>query len=293
MYKTIVLASDGSEESLHAAEVAARVGLLEGSLVLGVNALDASGVTMHGLMTLGEEDRQRFRAVVVKKTLGPLEEVLAKAQSRSIETLVVESSPAAGVTSTAKDRGADLIVVGRRGLGALQSFFMGSVSQRVLELSDRPVLVVPKGAALEPLSARPLELLVTTDFSEKAHPAIEHASELAKAFGAKIHLLFVRPKQEPPSGPEASNDCGSSVHKKCLDALTKIESTLRARGVAVTHEIARGDVVKTILEIREKRGSQLIVMGAQGKNALERFIVGSFTINTVKLSPVPVLVVRD
>jgi nucleotide-binding universal stress UspA family protein len=51
----------------------------------------------------------------------------------------------------AETLGADLIVVGSRGLGGVKAAVQGSVSRSVLQHSDRPVLVVP---AAEPISRR-------------------------------------------------------------------------------------------------------------------------------------------
>lgn len=59
-----------------------------------------------------------------------------------IESEVIEGSPAEALIRVAQDRDAREIVVGSRGLGRLRSL-VGSVSHRLLEQSDRPVVVVP------------------------------------------------------------------------------------------------------------------------------------------------------
>lgn len=68
---------------------------------------------------------------------------IADAEQRAaIGHAVVEGEPAEGLMRVARARDAREIVVGSRGLGRLRAV-MGSVSHRLLERSDRPVVVVP------------------------------------------------------------------------------------------------------------------------------------------------------
>lgn len=60
----------------------------------------------------------------------------------NIDTLVWSGSPADEIVRAAKEVGADLIVIGSRGTGAVDSLFMGSVSHRVMHYAHCPVLVV-------------------------------------------------------------------------------------------------------------------------------------------------------
>jgi nucleotide-binding universal stress UspA family protein len=59
-----------------------------------------------------------------------------------IETTVELGDPAQTILEQAKTHGADLIVMGRRGLGPLPGLFLGSVSTKVLHLADCACLTV-------------------------------------------------------------------------------------------------------------------------------------------------------
>ena len=59
-----------------------------------------------------------------------------------IEKLVIHGSPAQTILDQAKKGGHDLIVMGSRGRGEMQSLLLGSVSHHVLQASPVPVLVV-------------------------------------------------------------------------------------------------------------------------------------------------------
>lgn len=64
-----------------------------------------------------------------------------------VETDLLGGPPAQAITQAAKARDADAIVIGSRGLGRLRVAALGSVSNQVLHLADRPVTVVPEQAA--------------------------------------------------------------------------------------------------------------------------------------------------
>jgi nucleotide-binding universal stress UspA family protein len=78
-----------------------------------------------------------------------LDRALAKALQAGVdaEAEIVEGNPAREIVDAAKLRGADMIIVGSRGLGAISSMFLGSVSRDVLSEADRPVLIVKETPA--------------------------------------------------------------------------------------------------------------------------------------------------
>ncbi|MGE0425742.1 MAG: universal stress protein, partial [Reyranellaceae bacterium] len=59
-----------------------------------------------------------------------------------VATRIAVGDPAAVVVETARESKADLIVIGRRGLGGIGSTLLGSVSLKVSQIADTPVLTV-------------------------------------------------------------------------------------------------------------------------------------------------------
>ena len=84
---------------------------------------------------------------VAGQTAPTADEILAHAKEIVPPDLAVEfheksGAPTREIVRMAKKIGADLIVVGGRGLGALEGFFLGSVSQGVIEDAECAVMVV-------------------------------------------------------------------------------------------------------------------------------------------------------
>jgi len=57
-------------------------------------------------------------------------------------TVLKEGSPARKIIETAREQGADLIVLGNRGTGGALTWLLGSVSRQVTDSCTAPVLVV-------------------------------------------------------------------------------------------------------------------------------------------------------
>jgi nucleotide-binding universal stress UspA family protein len=95
------------------------------------------------------EHRDRAWSVLDGLLLGDAAELA----ETTYETELVEGPPSAAIVAVARKHDADEIVVGSRGLGSVRAL-LGSVSHELLEIADRPVLVIPAGALSGP-SASP------------------------------------------------------------------------------------------------------------------------------------------
>ena len=91
-----------------------------------------------------EEARARiakFFAAQLRR-MPPSAKAVAEKNGVAAETVHVDNaSPHDGIVEAARSRGADLIVMGSHGRGALGSLLLGSVAQKVLAHSTVPVLV--------------------------------------------------------------------------------------------------------------------------------------------------------
>ena len=136
MYKHIMVAVDGSDNALRAvSQVAGLVKLIDDVKVdvLSVIAIDVySDMIYDPIEAHGEAQRE-----LLEPALGILREAGIEP-----EIVLLHGRPADEIIRHASEGGADLLVIGSRGLNALQEFAIGSVSHKVIKHSKCPTLVV-------------------------------------------------------------------------------------------------------------------------------------------------------
>jgi nucleotide-binding universal stress UspA family protein len=191
----------------------------------------------------------------------------------------------------AEKLGADLVVVGRRGLGRVMRLITGSVSEGVVHRASCPVLVVRGGEQAWP----PARIVVGDDGSLPAKKAGGLAMELADAFGAGI--IFVgasRAPVEPVGGWSARQrlelDAARLQNLLALDASPKrLGTPTRCRPET---RLAEGDPALAVLSVaRLKKGQPtLLAVGSCGLGAPKRMILGSVSTRVLREAEGPVLI---
>lgn len=153
--RCIVAATDGSENAERAVDLAADLASKVGAdlvltyVVTAAPLAPASAGVAHPATDLRMPMRVQTVAVSGVPT-DAAEDVLAKAKARAgargarrVETEIRAGEPAEMILAVAKDRGADAIVLGKRGRGRLAGLLLGSISQKVTALAGCAVVVIP------------------------------------------------------------------------------------------------------------------------------------------------------
>jgi len=141
-------------------------------------------------------------------------------------------------------------------------------------------------------------IVVGTDGSETAGEAVRQATELAKAIGAKVHLVSAfepvgnqRLREERQQVPE---DMSWMVNQR-----EDVDATLRAAGeqiqeagVDVETYARQGDPADAILDVAEEKNADLIVVGNKGMSGAKRFLLGSVPNKVSHHAPCSVMIIR-
>ena len=144
MFKSIVVATDGSETASEAVRQAAQLAGALGARVHLVcvyepvpSAQDAQG----GIDLRSESGWVLHPREAVDATLAAAAKVFAAA-GVEVDLYAQRGDPADAILDVAEERGADLIIVGNRGRAGAKRFLLGSVPNRISHHAPCAVLII-------------------------------------------------------------------------------------------------------------------------------------------------------
>jgi nucleotide-binding universal stress UspA family protein len=138
-------------------------------------------------------------------------------------------------------------------------------------------------------------ILVPSDFSECSGQAMRYGLELARKFGATLHLVHV--VQDPATQPWATEGFAMPLLEVTEEWLKEAETRLTASVPEADRSRVRvssllGAVYPEVLRYAQDEEIDLIVMGTHGRGGVSHLLLGSIAEKMVRRSPCPVLTVR-
>jgi len=141
----------------------------------------------------------------------------------------------------------------------------------------------------------PKNILVPTDLSAGAEEALDYACELARQFGATVHLLNVISIPAlgvPELGVAMASTVIDSIIKDNEEALHALAAKKCLQASIGQILLRTGDARDVINNAAKELHADLIVMGTHGRRGVSRALLGSVTETVVRTAPCPVLTVR-
>lgn len=144
-YRHALIAVDLSEASADAIRAVASLGLDRKVAATVIHVLDAPGAGLLNRASATEKEVQQYIEDERSKAANELSAFLAGLKCSPIEASVrvKKSTTADTILTAAREAGADLVVIGTHGRGAMARLLLGSVAEEVLRISDLDVLAVP------------------------------------------------------------------------------------------------------------------------------------------------------
>jgi nucleotide-binding universal stress UspA family protein len=313
---SIVVGVDGSDHAAHALRWARREADLHDARLTAVLVWDL----FNQRHPSGERafDPDYDDAAADRALLGAIEAALDPQAARAVQRKVVGDLPAAGLLTAAD--GADLLVVGARGLGGFRGLLLGSVSQQCLHHATAPVAIVRSAdpdtspdtapdtapdattgvAAAQPggPDARDVgdeRLVVGVDGSASARSALRWA--LAEGALRRATVEVVHAWDPPVTGGLAGLRLLPRLFKRRAenDARRLVDDMVRealaaggTKDVSVARTVTAGAAARHLLEAAAT--ADLLVVGRRGAGGFSRLLLGSVSESIAHHAPCPVVV---
>lgn len=192
-------------------------------------------------------------------------------------------------------RGADLLVVGARGLGGFRGLLLGSVSQHCLHRATSPVAIVRRDVERVADGVQRAErIVVAVDGSAVSRRALTWAAEEARLRDATLQVVNAwhaphvdaYPGAAMPFDIEAFEEASEDTIEAAVSSLDP--GQLPARVERISHH---GGAAAAILDVAQ--GADLAVMGSRGLGGLKAALLGSVTNQVTHHAACPVVVIPD
>lgn len=138
------------------------------------------------------------------------------------------------------------------------------------------------------------EILVPTDGTPSSGAALRHGIDLAQRYEARVHLVYVIDEgfRGRFRSMEAVEDLATALETAGEAALDAARDQVAAVSLPVETHVERGIPHRGIVEATRRIGADLVVMGTEQRSGACRNVIGSATERVVRMSPVPIHVVK-
>ncbi|QDT33207.1 universal stress protein [Thalassoglobus polymorphus] len=280
--KTIVVATDFSERSDRAIQRAKLLARDFDAKVYLVHVVDDDQAQE---IVLAERD-------VSTQLLEKLTRTLREVNGLNCEFRVVLGKPFSGITSTARDLNADLIIIGPHRRQILKNILVGTTAERTIRTADRPVLTA-NGVPTGPYR----RAVLATDLSAYSKAMILSAKSLGLLDQLNLSLLHVfnapgiALMNRASLSVEEKQSYLAGERKRASENVASFIEGINIEGLSTILKPDTADTAETICETAIELSAELIVVGTCGRSAVARVLMGSVTEGVLRNSERDVLAV--
>lgn len=267
--KTIMILTDFSEASLHAAEFACQIaGALQAERVLLYHAYRT--IIGGTEIPVALDSKQIYDENM--QELGLLREKLAArlGGNAKMDIGTEDAFLYDRINELCSQQQVDLIVMGMSGKSQIQQLLIGSTVREVLDKSNYPVLIVPRLASVD---SGVKNLILTTDLKEFSLPAYPLMRELLDVFRPDLHILHVQTENESHEGQRV---------------VSRLHDLLREYNPSFQNLVGE-DIESSILSFSKLHQAPLIVVVHRKRNFLSALFHHSVSKRLSYDSPAPLL----
>jgi nucleotide-binding universal stress UspA family protein len=209
---------------------------------------------------------------------------------------LTQGSPADQIVVAARDTGAELTIIARRGEGGGGRSNLGSIVMHVLEMASGSVLIAePSGSARIP----PQCIMVALDGSLRSECILPVVATLAQCHGAEVLLVHV--VAEPvlsalfsdPDDVRIALDLASRMETRAAVYLKEMRTRLPQIRVVRTLVVRRGEAHQALLDVALEQAADVVVLTAHGLTCNAERVFGSVASYLLSHAQLPLFVFQD
>ncbi|RMG14858.1 MAG: universal stress protein [Planctomycetota bacterium] len=212
--------------------------------------------------------------IVARPALREFDELRERGRAEGVkvsdEFVIASGDPPASILRVARERDADLIVVGAH-------TGIGFTADQVLGYATRPVWFV-RPSDCEP----PTSIICAADMGPMALRALEMSAWLAATFEVPLTVLRVE-EEEKDAGPDRLAALAEEIRERALAFCDKVDLRATARA---------GTLGGCLIEEIRKSGADLLVMGSAGRTGIARLRKPNRSEWALRHAPASLLVVK-
>jgi nucleotide-binding universal stress UspA family protein len=278
MIKSILIATDGSANSIVATRYGCCLAKLFNAAVCGLNVVDIralEGPLMSDISgALGFEPFQSYLPQFEKILQQRADSLLDDFQKLCAENgITAEVKRLTGVVPNViaeEAKRVDLVVIAQHGEHAQwSSGLLGSTAQSVIRKSPRPVVIAP--GAYRNIK----KLLVAYDGGNESTKALKAACDIFAELACTLEVVFVT---------------DDDAHAGTLAG--QVRDYVGHHGIEVEITRLSGDTPKAILKYADEQECDMIVMGAFTHSRLHDLILGGTTAYMIRETKIPIMLIR-
>ncbi|MBU2940092.1 universal stress protein [Lacinutrix sp. C3R15] len=271
--KKILVPTDFSEQANYALEVAAMLAKKNNSEIYLLHMID---IPLSQIPELGGNTADSIPEAMffMKLAHKRFEDILSKnfLKDINVHETVNFYQTFEDIKNTCKEHNIDMIVMGSHGASGLKEMFIGSNTEKVVRVSDVPVLVIKNKHEDFIIN----DFVFASDFKKDNKETYKQATKLAKAFNAKMHLLLVNTPSRFTTTPTANARIADFIK----------ESDFNNYNITVFNDES---VEKGILNFSHSINADLIGISTHGRQGIAHFFNGSISEDLVNHAKRPVI----
>ena len=283
MYRTILVAVDGSDSGVNALRQALSLAKAQHSAikVISVAPPHSGELSLVGV-------REHVNDMIVAPHQKALDEALkiSEIYGVPVRTLLRIGEPSETIVDAAEELNCKLIVVGVRGGNPARTILMGSTAARVIGFSNTDVLAVPLGCELSLERA-----IVALDGSASSKTVMSRAFALNRTYGLALSFLSVADIPSHLYGLDAK--VAGEMINEARQVLEPVHKVAEKENITSDFLVREGKPGEIIVLTAKQKNSGIIIIGSHGRTGMKRLLMGSVAERVIGNAPCPVLVVRS